>query len=125
MATSSAQKLKREPRRTPGNVKEPEESLGTMQEPVAPMEHRSQSKAQSDPAPERFDHALDSDLAAPRTDRGFTMTLAIAAVVLLVSFMVALFLGTQALDDAPSTAAVEKEAPASGNATTGSGGSSP
>lgn len=116
MATSTAQRQRRENRPVdsiagnevpPGAMGEP---LGSMNRPVSLNETSADG--------------IDSRNGVPaRTDRSFTTTFAIAAVVLLLAFLVALYLGSRGVDTTTSTeteAPISETAPAVSGSTTGS-----
>jgi hypothetical protein len=108
MATSTVRSPRRDPQtgrqpieredEIPLGMAEPlgtvERPLGSMQRPVDPIDERRDDVNIRNPVPE-----------ARRVDRGFTGTFAIAAIVLLVAFLVALYLGMSGNDVATTTPA--------------------
>ena len=114
MATSTAQRQRRE-NRPVDNIAGNEVPPGAMGEPLGSINRPvSLNETSAD--------IIDSRNGVPaRTDRSFTTTFAIAAVVLLLAFLVALYLGSRGVDTTTSTgteAPVSETAPAvPGNAT--------
>ena len=116
MATSTAQRQKRE-NGPVDNIAGDEVPPGAMGEPLGSINRPvSLNETSAD--------VIDSRNGVPaRTDRSFTTTFAIAAVVLLLAFLVALYLGSRGVDTTTSTgteAPISETAPAVPGSTTGS-----
>ena len=117
MANPSADRTNRRDTRT-GAAVSPETAvpLGAMQEPLGSMERPVLDTAETVDGPAYRDPSLRETSVPARTDRGFTTTFALAAVVLLVAFMVALYLGSSGSDvtttATDTTAPVTETAPA-------------
>ena len=116
MATSTAQRQRRE-NRPVDNIAGNEVPPGAMGEPLGSMNRPvSLNETSAD--------VIDSRNGVPaRTDRSFTTTFAIAAVVMLLAFLVALYLGSRGVDTTTSTgteAPISETAPAVPGTTTGS-----
>lgn len=121
MATTPARNTRRDPQT--GRVTtdmEAEVPLGGMQEPMGTMDRPV------DPTIERRDDLnIRNTSMAPRSERGFGTTFAIAAAVLLVAFLVALYLGMSGPDntsapDISGQSSIPETTPSAGNQTTGS-----
>ena len=116
MATPTAQRQRRD-NRPMDNATDNEDPLATRGEPLGAIDR---PVAMTDP---NGDSINTRSTIPPHTGRGFTTTFAIAAVVLLVAFLIALYLGSQGTDTTTSTgttAPVTETVPAVPNTTTGS-----
>ena len=99
MANPSADRTNPRDTRT-GAAVSPETAvpLGAMQEPLGSMERPVPNSTESVDGPGFRDPSLRETSVPASTGRGFTTTFALAAVVLLVAFMVALYLGSNGSD---------------------------
>jgi hypothetical protein len=116
MATPTAQQQRR-PNRPMDTIADNEVPVATREERLGTMDRpRAMDEANADPIGTR-------NTVPPRPAGGFTTTFAIAAIVLLVAFLIALYLGSQGTDTTTSTgttAPVTETVPAVPNNTTGS-----
>jgi cytoskeletal protein RodZ len=114
MAMPSAPRQKRT-QRLEDDLTPTSTTMGSMQEPISSLDRPI---TDSDPVTENRTGRIGDDTVTPRTDRGFTTTFAVAAVVLLIAFMIALYLGTRGSDDVANTNSTTPQTPVTESAPT-------
>lgn len=111
MAASSAQRSKRA-QGAASQLSDDDSPIGSMHESIGSME-RPVPGIDNPAAPSGRKNARSiGDAAAAPTDRSFTTTFAVAAIVLLIAFMIALYLGTRGTGNMPQASQEAPQAPA-------------